>query len=190
MRTALTAACLALALAPAAQATDDHAALQTDLDAHILPWSGDLLILSAVSDQIAATAGLTAEEIDARDLAWRAEIGTSDRPTITPGLTGPVADFLRDHLANSGGAITGIFVMDARGLNVAASDVTSDYWPGDEGRHRQTYGMGAGAVHFGDVACDGSSQKYQAQISFSLSDPASGEAFGAMTVGVNANNLM
>ena len=80
--------------------------------------------------------------------------------------------------------------MDAQGLNVAASSVTSDYWQGDEAKHQETYGKGAGAVHFSAIEFDESSQMYQAQISISLSDPDSGAVIGAMTIGVDADSLM
>jgi hypothetical protein len=42
--------------------------------------------------------------------------------------------------------ITEMFVMDAKGLNVGQSDVTSDYWQGDEAKWQKTYGAGPGVV--------------------------------------------
>ena len=80
--------------------------------------------------------------------------------------------------------------MDAQGLNVAASGLTSDYWQGDEAKFTETYGKGAGAVHFGEVEFDESSQTYQAQISVTVTDPATGQPIGAITVGVDAAHLM
>jgi uncharacterized phage infection (PIP) family protein YhgE len=38
-------------------------------------------------------------------------------------------------------------VKDNKGLNVGQSDVTSDYWQGDEAKWKKSYKMGAGAVH-------------------------------------------
>jgi len=68
--------------------------------------------------------------------------------------------------------------------------VTSDYWQGDEAKFTQTYAVGSDAVHFSDIDFDESSQSYQAQISFTIIDPASGAPIGAMTVGVLADGLM
>lgn len=79
--------------------------------------------------------------------------------------------------------------MDARGLNVAASDVTSDYWQGDEAKFSETFPNGAGASHISEVEYDESTQTYQAQISFPIVDPVSNEVVGAATVGVNADAL-
>ncbi len=80
--------------------------------------------------------------------------------------------------------------MDARGLNVAASDVTSDYWQGDEAKFTQTYPMGGNAVHFGDVELDESTKEVQGQVSMSIVDQETGEVVGALTVGINLTALM
>ena len=65
---------------------------------------------------------------------------------------------------DSEGLFTEIFVMDAVGLNVAASDTTSDFWQGDEAKWQQTYSAGSGAVHISDVELDESTQSYQSQV--------------------------
>ena len=104
-------------------------------------------------------------------------------------LENDAATFLREQVEASGGVITEVFIMDARGLNVAASATTSDFWQGDEAKHSETYGKGVDAVHFGEVEFDESTQSYQGQISMTLTDPATGEAIGALTVGVDAEAL-
>ncbi len=76
--------------------------------------------------------------------------------------------------------------MDALGLNVAASGVTSDYWQGDEDKYSKSYGAGPGAVFVDAIEFDESSQSYQGQVSFSLTDPVTGQMIGAVTVGLNA----
>jgi hypothetical protein len=84
---------------------------------------------------------------------------------------------------------TEIFVMDGRGLNVGQSDVTPDYWQGDEAKWQKTYLEGPGAIHIGDIEMDESTQQFQAQVSVSVVDPASGTVIGAVTVGVNVDAL-
>jgi hypothetical protein len=111
------------------------------------------------------TPAIDQAQIDALDLAWRAEIGTSATPTIDPVLQSVAADFLRSRVDASGGRITEVFIMDRHGLNVAASAMTSDMWQGDEAKFTETYSIGAGAVHFSEVELDESTQRYQAQIS-------------------------
>ncbi len=188
MNRTLIAAAIALA-ASSALANDYEPKMRAYLEAEILPWANSDVLIEAIRTQNSMTAGYSQEEIDALDTAWRAEVGLSDRPTIEPVLNNAASDFLRDRVADASGAMTEVFIMDARGLNVATSDVTSDFWQGDEAKHSETYGKGREAVHFGEVEFDDSSQTYQGQISIPLVDPASNEVLGAMTVGVNAEAL-
>jgi hypothetical protein len=80
-------------------------------------------------------------------------------------------------------------MMDARGLNVAASSVTSDYWQGDEEKFTATYPLGPDAVHISEVEFDESTQTFQAQVSLPVTDPATGAVIGAITIGVAADRL-
>ena len=105
-------------------------------------------------------------------------------------LSNQLSAFLKNVKEQSGGLFTEIFVMDNKGLNVGQSDVTSDYWQGDEAKFSETYGRGVGSVHFSDVEFDESTQRYQAQISVTIIDPATNQAIGAMTIGVDAEALM
>ncbi len=187
----MTLPCLLLAIAASPVAADDFTpAMQDFLDSEASAWLDSDILVQAIRTQNAATGGYDQSQIDALDLAWRAEVGHSETPTITPVLNNVAADFLRQQVANSGGRITEVFVMDNRGLNVAASDVTSDYWQGDEAKFTETYGAGPGAVHFGDVEFDESSQTYQGQISVTISDPDTGLPIGAITIGVDAESLL
>jgi hypothetical protein len=88
-----------------------------------------------------------------------------------------------------GGLFTEIFVTDSVGLNVAASDVTSDYWQGDEAKFTESFGAGPGAVHLGEIEFDESTQMYQSQVSVPVLDPESGAPIGAATFGVNVELL-
>jgi len=183
-------AALTICAAPIAHANDFAPAMLAYYEEAVAPWASDPVLVAAILAQNSETSGLSQADIDAMDTAWRSEVGTSEAPTITPVLEHPASDFLRAHVAASGGAITEIFAMDARGLNVAASDVTSDYWQGDEAKHSETYGAGPGALHLSDVEFDESTQSYQGQISFAVTDPATGAVIGAVTVGVDADALM
>ena len=173
----------------AAHANDLRPALESYMQSEISTWADDPRLVAAVTAQNEMTGGYTQGDIDALDQAWRSEVGAAERPTITPVISNQVADFLREQVAASEGRITENFVMDARGLNVAAAAPTSDFWQGDEEKHSETYGSGPDAVHISDVEFDESSQSYQAQISFTLADPMTGSPIGAVTVGVDAASL-
>ncbi|QJY41213.1 hypothetical protein HND97_14885 [Vibrio cholerae] len=89
----------------------------------------------------------------------------------------------------SNGKITEVFVMENKGLNVAQSEVTSDYWQDDEAKWQNTYSKGVGAFDISDIEEDESTQVFQAQVSYTVVNPSSGEAIGAITVGINVDAL-
>ena len=178
-----------IATASAAQAIDIETATTSMLADVIRPLSAEPVLIDAVASQNMTTADYDSARIDALDRQWRAEVGSTQTPTIEPVVGNPAAEFLRGQVAASGGTITEIFVMDGVGLNVAASGVTSDYWQGDEAKFTETVGVGPDAVHVSDIEFDESTQNYSVQISIPLLD-AAGDVIGAMTVGLDAEALM
>lgn len=172
-----------------ALADDYAAALQTYLDSAIRAWSADPALVQAIIAANTARAGMDQAAIDAADTAWRAEVGQAETPTITPVLSNPAADFLRQQVEASGGKVTEAFITDALGLNVAVSTPTSDMWQGDEDKFTQVFPMGAAGQHISDVELDESTQTYQGQISVAIVDPATQAVIGTLTVGVNADAL-
>lgn len=187
----LRLAVLPLALMATATAASEYdAAMKDYLDGTIRTWANDPVLVQAIAAANAERAGFDQAKIDELDTAWRAEVGQADTPTITPALTGAAADFLRAQVDGSGGKITEVFITDNLGLNVAVSAPTSDMWQGDEEKFSEVFPAGPDAVFFGEIELDESTQTYQGQISISITDPATSEVIGTMTIGVNAEALM
>ena len=184
-RSALIA--LSVIAAPPLAAAEVPPAMSQYIYEELMAWVNDVRIVAAVAEQNKRTSTLTEAEIIARDNTWRQEVGQADTPMIDAVLNAPLSGFLREHMAKSQGRITEVFVMDSKGLNVASSGVTSDYWQGDEAKFQQTFPKGAGAVFIDQIELDESTQTYQGQVSFSVTDPASGEVVGAITVGLDAS---
>tara|TARA_R110002126_G_scaffold79767_11_gene197903 strand:- start:1473 stop:2048 length:576 start_codon:yes stop_codon:yes gene_type:complete len=182
------AAALVLLTNPLAAAEADGAMAQYASE-RAAEWLMNDTVVAAIMAQNARTAGLSAAEIDSLDKDWRAQVGQADMPLIASVVHSPLSVELTDHVADAGGMITEVFIMDAQGLNVAASAVTSDYWQGDEAKFQETYGVGPDAVHISEIELDESTQTYQAQVSLSLTDPATGEMIGAVTFGLNAQSF-
>lgn len=184
MKTLLLVLVLGLA-GPAAAADavqDKMAAFVRDT---VAAWTADPVVQAAIKAGNAAHEGLSEEDILALDTRWRDEVGHADAPTIT--AVSAASDFLREKMKVSNGAIVEMILMDARGLNAGVTDVTSDYWQGDEDKFLKTYPAGATAMDVGDIELDESSQTYQAQVSFTVVDPVTGAPIGALTVGLNAD---
>ncbi len=189
MKTILLASALAAMTLPAS-ANEFRPAMQSYLESEIRAWINDPVLIAAIKAQNSRTGSYAQDEIDRLDQTWRAEVGSDDSAIIQGVLDNDAAAFMRQRLDMAGGVISEIFAMDARGLNVAASDVTSDYWQGDEDKFQMTFPLGPGAVHFGEVEFDESSQTYQGQVSVVIVDPANNTPIGAITIGLNAEALL
>ena len=146
-------------------------------------------LIAAVRAQNERTAGFDQAEIDRLDTAWRAQITASDQPMIAGVLQNPASLYLKEQRDLSQGLMSEIFVMDAKGLNVAQSDVTSDYWQGDEDKFLKTFPAGPDATHISDIEFDESSQRFQSQISRPIVDPESGAVIGVLTAGIDVETL-
>jgi len=149
----------------------------------------DPTLIEAIRDQNARTAGMDQAAIDKADQEWRAQVGAAAKPMIDEVMGREASETLRRARDEAGGVFTEIFLMDQVGLNVAASDVTSDYWQGDEDKWQRTYGAGAEALHLGAIELDESTQTYQSQVSVTIVDPDTGAPIGAATFGVDVGFL-
>lgn len=183
------AAMLAMPLAPATAADGPHVApIKEYVTANVLPWLSDPVVVNAIKAQNEKNASLGQADIDKLDKQWRAEVDAGSKPMIDGVMGNELSKFLAQKKEASGGLITEAFVMDDKGLNVGQSDVTSDYWQGDEAKWKETYAVGPDAVFVDEIEKDESTQQLQSQVSVSIKDE-SGKAIGAITLGVNVDAL-
>jgi hypothetical protein len=184
----LLIAAMVFAAAPGC-AQDIHVApVLAFFDANVRGWVSDPIIIAAIKAQNAADAHLTGAEISALDEQWRQEVNRPSRPLIDRVLATPLSAFLKHKEDQASGAITEIFVMDAKGLNVGESSITSDYWQGDEAKFQKTFDKGPSAVFVDDARKDESTQMLQSQVSMTIVDEHN-KPIGAITVGVNLDQL-
>ncbi len=166
--------------------------LQAYVESELSTWITNPDLVAAINAQNARHSALTQDDIDTLDKEWRAEAANGGGELITRLLGGDVSEWLRVRQEATAGFVTEVFVMDNRGLNVAQSVETSDYWQGDEAKWQETYGdgSGSGSVHISEVEFDDSTGFYQTQASLPISDPATGKLIGAITFGINIQSLM
>ena len=155
-------------------------------------------VVDAVREQNRTTAELSDARIAELDGEWAAEAAGRETGGETGGETGsliaetmgrPVSLYLRQIQARSEGLFTEIILMDARGLNVGISEVTSDYWQGDEDKWQKTFLAGPHSLHIGALEEDLSTRTVQSQVSLPVVDPDTGEAIGALTFGIDVEEL-
>lgn len=190
LRNLIVGTAFAIMLSGQAALADGHVAALTDFAKNtVAEWVKNPVIVKAIMAQNAKNAGLSQDEIIVLDKKWRAETKASSKPMIDAILANAVSKALADYKNASSGMVTEVFVMDNKGLNVGQSDVTSDFWQGDEGKWKKTYLMGPDAIFVDEVEKDESTQTLQSQMSMSIKDPATGKVIGAITVGVNVEAL-
>ena len=186
----LLIACAAAFAPLTAIAQDAHVApIKEFIASSVQPWLNDPVVINAIKEQNAKHADLTQADIDKLDLAWRAEVTTASRPLVDDLLGREISKFLADKQNGSQGMITEMFVMDNKGLNGGQSEVTSDYWQGDEAKWQKTFSVGPDVVYVDGVETDESTQALQSQASVTISDPETGAPIGAITVGINLDAL-
>lgn len=172
-----------IAITPTAFA--QNTGLEKLIESDLRPWMRQTVVLDAVKSSNAESADLTLEQITAKDVEWRAQVGKSENPLVDSVLNNAVSANAKAKIEAVKGLVTEIIVMNAKGQTVACWPAPSDYYQGDEDQYAMSYGKGAGAVFIGKEKVDVSTQTAQRQVSLSLTNPADGKLIGAVTFGVD-----
>lgn len=180
---------LAISTATSALANEFEPQIMEILNNQVRGWLSDPAIVDAIKAQNTEHANVGESDIDALDKKWRAEAEAGGGDMINNVLGKDISKFLSGKKDGSNGVFSEIFVMDNKGMNVGQSDVTSDYMQGDEGKWQKTFQVGPDAVFVDEVEFDDSSQTFQSQVSTTIVDPADGKPIGAITLGINVENL-
>ncbi len=187
---AIVAAMACGLLAGPALALEPHLLLAKDFaSASVERLMKDPVILRSIKMHNARSAGLSSSEIESLDIQWRLETGSRQRPLIDAVLQTELSKCLMRLRKAAGGRVTEILVMDARGMIVGVDHANSDYWQGDEEKWRKTFLAGPGAVFVDDVEHDPSTDAFQSEVSFAVTDPDSGEVIGSITFGIDVDRL-
>ncbi len=156
----------------------------------IKEWLNSEVVINSIKQQNEKHADLQAIDIDKLDKQWATETKSTNQPLINQVLSNDLSLYLKSVKTASNSGYTEIFVMDDKGLNVGQSDITSDYWQGDEDKWKNTYLAGPDGINISKVKLDESTNTHQAQLSITIVDPATGGAIGAATIGINVNAVI
>jgi hypothetical protein len=78
--------------------------------------------------------------------------------------------------------------MDAIGLNVGQSSITSDFWQGDEAKYQNTFPKGPNAVFIDAAEYNEETDSWRSQLNMTMNDE-NRQPIGAVTIEVNLNEL-
>lgn len=163
--------------------------MEAHLKSTAIEWINNPTVINAIKAQNTKHASLSQSDIDNLDKQWRAGVnGTGDTKLIDTTLSNELSNYLKGVKAEHEPLYTEIFVMDNKGLNVGQSDVTSDYWQGDEGKWKNTFLKGANAIDIGDLEEDESTGAFQSQLNAAIVD-SNGNVIGAVTIGISVDSL-
>ena len=186
----IIAAMWVLLASPALSAGDDsHIAPIKKALPEIMAQIVDDDLIKALRASNAKRSGMTQAQIDEMEATWQKEIDESNRPLIDSVVDNPLAARMRKVIEGSGVVINEIGVIDAQGLSIAQSSRNSDIWQGEEVKFTKTFMVGPDAIFVDEVEFDGSTQQMQSQANFTVKDPDTGKAIGAVTVGINVDAL-
>lgn len=131
---------------------------------------------------------LSAGEINQLDQQWVGEVQTGSFDMVSEVLSRELSSRLSLIRQQSQGAFSELFITDIHGITIGASNLTSDWFQGDEGpfdaivTRRQP-------VHIETIAYDESTRQFLSQIALPIHD-STGELIGMLVAGVNVENAL
>lgn len=165
--------------------SQDFEPIKKLVESTIVNWINDPVLIEAINKSNSENKNRSEEKVISDDNLWR----SGDKDFQDKYLNNSASDFLRAQKTNSDNLYAEIFAMDFQGCNVAQSDITSDFWQGDEDKFIKSYNSGEGSVYIDEIEYDESSDSYTVQVSLPIVDPNTNKVIGAITIGVDMSKL-
>jgi hypothetical protein len=146
----------------------EHQLIKDLLQSKIEQWKRLPGLNAALTKHNLQNQGLNTQTILERDNDWADAFARNDLSYAERFIDQDLSADLRELKRQVQGIITEIIVMDERGINVAISDMTSDYWQGDEGKFMEVVGKPADFMSFGAIIYDESTKRFQLHLSVPL----------------------
>lgn len=185
----VTILCSAFSLNAHAQGVPNKELVTSNIIQEIRDFVETDIVRMAIANQNSKYASLDSQEIIELDEKWRTETKADTQPLISATLSNPLSAYLTRVQAHSLGLYSEIFAMDKHGLNVGQSNISSDYWQGDEDKFQKTYPIGARAIFIDEPEYHQETRTWRTQVNLSIPDTAEKKAIGAITVEVNLTEL-
>ena len=135
-------------------------------------------IVDAVKKSNISRADWTNEKIAGLDADWK-NSAPSISSLVNDISTNEISKYLLGFTRANPDEVE-VFVTDAKGLNIAMTNRTSDFLQGDEGWWKSAFGDGTGLTFIDSVEYDESSKTYAMNIGVPIKDPDSGETIGVL----------
>lgn len=125
-----------------------------------------------------------------QDNLWQQQLlqGQTEGSLAHKLLETKASTVLRNWQANYNGLITEVILMDNQGANVALSEITTDYWQGDETPFLSVFGQQSD-YFINVVEYDQSTRRFQVKLSVPVFD-TQGRHSGALSIGIDVERAL
>ncbi len=148
-------------------------------------WAESPIVIKAVKEANSENPKTLQQIIDL-DNKWIT--GSIEESFVDQLLNNECAEYLRKLQSEGAGhsnLYSEIFVIDKQGCVVAETNITTDYWQGDEEKFIKSYANGQGKIFIDKTAHGESTSLPLVQVSVPVMDPDTHKAIGVMTIGLN-----
>ena len=183
----VAAALLTLLALPAG--ANEYADAITKHAESIKSWLSDDAIQSTLQVQNDKYSGEHKRSLLVLGKKWKKELDKDSQPIISAVMGNDLSAFLKKKKEESQGLYAEIVVMNERGLSAGQSDVTEDYWYGQQDIWTKTFRKGTKSILIGEVEKDESSQKPQSRLSLPVPHSSGKYNVGAITFLLNVEML-
>ena len=163
--------------------------LLTVLSKRIRPIIDNSQLILALDNSSSMQKTLAADVIEALDIQWQHEAGVAEQPLISEIISRPTSAYLRSVKELSNGLITEAILVGGAGLNVAQSDVTTDYYQADESAWSALQDKPSSDYYIGGIRYDESSRKFQVKVSWTITG-TEGERRGILILGMDVEEAL
>lgn len=130
----------------------------------------------------------TEQQILQQDQQWIEEVELGIATLAKQMLQSPLSMQLQQFQQSANGQIAEIILMDVQGRNVAISEITSDFWQGDETKYQQVFGTKQ-SYFLDEVQFDASTARFLTQLSIPVI-AADGRQLGVLTLGLDVETSL
>ncbi|WP_417432000.1 hypothetical protein [Kiloniella sp.] len=127
-----------------------------------------------------------------QDATW-IEVRKNNKKTETPFMASILGNGLSKELKRikkrSKGIISEVFVFDDQGYILGLSEITSDYWQGDEQKYNRIFKDNK-RINFSRIQFDSSTRKFQISVTMPIFNPETGQKIAGITFGFDADTSL
>lgn len=124
------------------------------------------------------------------DSQWQALAPYAPSQLANQLLTLPASQQLAHWQAGTNGLVSEVFLMNDTGSITALSQLTSDYWQGDEAKFQALLNLPPGSLVVSPMYFDDSSKRFQVTVSQAVVADESGRFIGAIAIGLDVEKAL